>query len=201
MSDLYCTDFLIAGDKDKLKQLAEALDKYDSIEDVAKALSVELDSDTYDTDLTTIYGVEVEKDFLSFAIDDTSYIPYDALDEICDEIGGGLKVYFQENPVQIPTGRVRFDKILMSRPNYDAGWGAEKYGMCYEVDDFSEKSGVFKTLKDIYEFIKEDLRRKGDEDSIAEIEEAWETEADDPDEFISTVADWQYLIAQYDMNN
>lgn len=173
MSELCCTVFRVAGDKDNLKQLAEALDKYDSIEDVAKALNIELDSDTCDTDLTTIHDVKVEKGVLGFVIDDTDGIPYEPLDEICDELGGNLKAYYQEDPIQIPSGRVQYDG-LMSRPNYDAGWFTEKYGMLYEVDDSEDSCAVFKTLKDVYEFIKEDLRIKGDEDAIAAIEESWE---------------------------
>lgn len=215
MSELCCTIFRIAGDKDNLKQLAEALDKYDSIEEVAKALNVELDSDTCDTSLTTIHDVEAEKEFLSFVIDDTDGIPYEPLDEICDELGGNLKAYYQEDPVQIPSGRVQFDGLIMSRPNNDAGWFTEKYGLYYEVDDSEDSCAVFETLKDVYEFIIKDLRRKGDEDSIDAIdaiEQAWEEleeahEADNEDtpefydDFISEADNWGYQIAEYDQQD
>lgn len=191
----YDTNFCIIGDEVKLKQLFNILKEHDSIQDVAKALNVELNCETYDTDDTCITGVRMKsKTMLVFNIYDTSYIPYDALDEICKSLDSGIKLYFQEDPEDIPN-----NNGLMSRPAYDAEVFTEEYGLYYAVDEDLDATDVFKTRKDVYEFIKKELRERCKEDGLAAIEEEWKS--DDPDDFIAEADNWGYRIVEYDHQN
>lgn len=191
----YDTDFCLVGDEVKLKQLFNVLKESESITNVAQALNIELNCETYDTDDTCITGVRMKsRTMLVFDIYDSLYCSYEALDEICERLGGDIKVYFQESPDDIPN-----NNGLMSRPNYNAGVFTEEYGMYYEVDEDSDATDVFKTRKDVYEFIKKELRERCKEDGIAAIEEEWAS--DDPDDFIAEADNWGYRIVEYDQQD